>query len=61
MGIRIEEKDGKIECYSDSIQDTQIHLDFPSVGATENIILASALASRKSSYNWKCRKRTGNC
>jgi len=44
MGIKINESDGKIECSSDAIQSVQIHLDFPSVGATENIILASCLA-----------------
>ena len=47
MGIRIYEEDGKIECSSNGIQDTQIHLDFPSVGATENIILASSLSNGK--------------
>ena len=47
MGIKIIEEDGKIECSSNEIQDTQIHLDFPSVGATENIILASSLAFGK--------------
>ena len=30
-------------CTTDKIVGTQIHLDFPSVGATENIILASCL------------------
>lgn len=47
MGIKIIEEDGKIECTSDGIESTQIHLDFPSVGATENIILASVLADGK--------------
>ena len=46
MGIKISEEDGRIECISSGIQDTQIHLDFPSVGATENIILASSLTER---------------
>ena len=47
MGIKIIEQDGKIECSSSGIIDTQIHLDFPSVGATENIILAASLAEGK--------------
>ena len=47
MGIKINEGDGRIECFSDGIQSVQIHLDFPSVGATENIILASCLAKGK--------------
>ena len=47
MGIKIIEEEGRIICNSDGIEDTQIHLDFPSVGATENIILASVLSSGK--------------
>ena len=47
MGIKISEEDGKIECISNGIESTQIHLDFPSVGATENIILASVLSNGK--------------
>lgn len=47
MGIKISEEDGRIECNSEEIKSTQIHLDFPSVGATENIILASCLATEK--------------
>lgn len=43
MGIKIEENSGNIYCKCDRIKDVQIHLDFPSVGATENIILASVL------------------
>ena len=46
MGNIIEEE-GRIECHSNGIEDTQIHLDFPSVGATENIILASVLSNGK--------------
>lgn len=47
MGIKISEENGRIECSSDGIESTQIHLDFPSVGATENIILASVLSNEK--------------
>ena len=47
MGIKIAEENGRIECTSGDIQNTQIHLDFPSVGATENIILASCLSEGK--------------
>ena len=43
LGIRIEEESGKIRCFREKVADTSIHLDFPSVGATENIILASVL------------------
>ena len=47
MGIKINEEEGRIECISNGIEDAQIHLDFPSVGATENIILASILSDGK--------------
>lgn len=43
LGINIKEEYGEIMCTTDKIIGTQIHLDFPSVGATENIILASCL------------------
>ena len=44
LGIEIREEYGEIVCSSEEIVGTQINLDFPSVGATENIILASCLA-----------------
>ena len=43
LGINIKEEFGEIVCSTEKITGTQIHLDFPSVGATENIILASCL------------------
>ena len=44
LGIKIEENNGYIKCTCDKIIGNDIHLDFPSVGATENIILASIFA-----------------
>ena len=44
MGINIEEEAGFIICKCDKIIGANIDLDFPSVGATENIILAAVLA-----------------
>lgn len=44
LGILIKEEYGEITCTCEKIVGTQINLDFPSVGATENIILASCLA-----------------
>lgn len=41
MGIKLEENNGIIKCTALKTNDAIIHLDFPSVGATENIILAS--------------------
>jgi len=45
LGINIKEEYGEIICNTETIQGAQIHLDFPSVGATENIILASCLGN----------------
>lgn len=44
MGIQVEENAGFIKCKCDKILAADINLDFPSVGATENIILAATLA-----------------
>ncbi|MGN1310402.1 MAG: UDP-N-acetylglucosamine 1-carboxyvinyltransferase [Clostridia bacterium] len=44
LGINIEEEAGYIICSADKIIGTEIQLDFPSVGVTENIMLASVLA-----------------
>ena len=44
LGINIKEEYGEIICNTEKIIGAQIHLDFPSVGATENIILSACLA-----------------
>ncbi len=44
MGINILEEDGVITCDAEKIIGNTITLDFPSVGATENIILAATLS-----------------
>ena len=44
LGINIDENTGYIVCKCDRIIATEIQLDFPSVGATENLILASVFA-----------------
>lgn len=43
LGINVKEEFGYIKCETDEIIGNDIHLDFPSVGATENIMLASVL------------------
>ena len=45
LGIQVNQNHGNIECNAEKIQGEKIDLDFPSVGATENAILASVLAS----------------
>lgn len=44
LGINITEDTGYIRCKCDTIKAEKIHFDFPSVGATENAMLASVLA-----------------
>lgn len=44
LGINIDERDEHIFCSCDNITGKRIKLKFPSVGATENIILASVYA-----------------
>ena len=44
LGVIINEKTGYINCVANNLEGTEIVLDFPSVGATENIMLASVFA-----------------
>lgn len=45
LGVNITEKHGYLYCdATGGLKGAEIHLSFPSVGATENIILAAALA-----------------
>ena len=44
LGINIDESTGYIVCKCDRIESAEIQLDFPSVGATENLILASVFS-----------------
>lgn len=43
LGINIDKNYGKISCICDKIKGEKIDFEFPSVGATENAILASCL------------------
>ncbi len=44
LGVSITEENGYIVCKADKLHGAKIHLDFPSVGATENIMLAAVSA-----------------
>lgn len=41
MGVEIEERGDKIYCNAEKLHAASVHLEFPSVGATENIMLAA--------------------
>lgn len=56
LGINIAEEYGFIRCSCDKIVGADIDLDFPSVGATENIILASVFAQGKTSITNAARE-----
>ena len=43
LGVQITESHGIIHCLAEKLSPAEIHLDFPSVGATENIMLASCM------------------
>lgn len=45
LGIKIDENTSNIICKCDKIENAEIQLDFPSVGATENLILASIIGN----------------
>ncbi len=53
MGAVFEETDGMLCAVTDGLYGTRIHLRFPSVGATENVILAAVYA--------RGRTRIENC
>ncbi|MCE2141428.1 UDP-N-acetylglucosamine 1-carboxyvinyltransferase, partial [Streptococcus thermophilus] len=44
MGATITQNAGYIEAKADKLKGAHIYLDFPSVGATQNLILAATLA-----------------
>lgn len=47
LGVTIEDEDGCIHCNRDKLKGNVINLKFPSVGATENAILAGVKAKGK--------------
>ncbi|MFA7636599.1 MAG: UDP-N-acetylglucosamine 1-carboxyvinyltransferase [Monoglobales bacterium] len=48
LGAKINSKSGFVELSADKLVGNKIYLDFPSVGATENLIMAATLAQGKS-------------
>lgn len=44
LGATIDVTHGNIAAYADKLTGSKIYLDFPSVGATENIIMAAVMA-----------------
>ncbi len=44
LGVKVREKHGYIEAWADQLRGADVYLDVPSVGATENIMMAAVLA-----------------
>lgn len=44
LNVLIKEEHGCIECIGDDMRGSEVHLDYPSVGATENIMMAAVAA-----------------
>ncbi len=44
LGVKIREEEGYVSCEAEKMTGAEIVLDFPSVGATENIMLAAVKA-----------------
>lgn len=45
LGVKIKEAHGFLECEVVKLDGTEIHLDYPSVGATENTMLLGVMAN----------------
>ncbi|GGA20890.1 UDP-N-acetylglucosamine 1-carboxyvinyltransferase [Paenibacillus physcomitrellae] len=56
LGAVIEESGGQIRCAAAKLKGTDIHLDFPSVGATENIMMAAVLAEGRTTLTNAARE-----
>jgi len=55
LNVKIEERHGYIYCDGTSMKSGVVHLDFPSVGATENVMMASVfLKGTTMIYNCAC-------
>lgn len=56
LGAEIEERGNSIICNATKLKGADIHLSFPSVGATENIMLAAVLADGRTTITNAARE-----
>jgi UDP-N-acetylglucosamine 1-carboxyvinyltransferase len=59
LGAGVAQKHGFLEVECAKLEGTEIHLDFPSVGATENIMMAAALAQGTTTIHNAAREPEG--
>ena len=56
LGVQIRETHGMIECEGARLRGADVYLDFPSVGATENVMMAAVLARGKTTIHNAARE-----
>ncbi len=56
MGVRVDETQGFVYCEAKQPKPACLHLDFPSVGATENIMLTAVMAEGTTVLNNAARE-----
>ncbi len=47
LGVSVKEMNGEIICEADKVYGREVYLDYPSVGATENLMLVAVMAQGK--------------
>ena len=56
LGVTIHEEHGRIYCDGENLRGGYVHLDFPSVGATENVMMAAVLAKGRTTIHNAARE-----
>jgi UDP-N-acetylglucosamine 1-carboxyvinyltransferase len=56
LGVEIREEHGRIYCDGEKLHGGYVHLDFPSVGATENVMMAAVLANGRTTIHNAARE-----
>ena len=56
LGVQIREAHGMIECEGARLRGADVYLDFPSVGATENVMMAAVLARGRTTIHNAARE-----
>lgn len=56
LNVRIAEEGGSILCDGEQMRAAEIHLDYPSVGATENLMMAAVAAEGETVINNAARE-----
>ncbi len=56
LGVSVREAHGMIYCDGSKLRGGEVHLDFPSVGATENVMMAAVLAKGRTTIHNAARE-----